>query len=58
MISKCDIDPNTITNLNWDTAIVNEIPSRVDTTISIPEFQFSNEDCGLLSYTLSGQNAA
>jgi len=52
-VNKCDLDPNVITipALNgWDTTIENETPTRSDTKVTIPGFDFSNPDCGLMFY--------
>ena len=58
LVNKCDLDPNVITipALNgWDTTIENETPTRSDTKVTIPGFDFSNPDCGLMFYEVLEQ---
>jgi len=55
LINKCDLDPNTITiptNGGWKKTNLNESPTRKETAITIPSFDFSNKDCGLMFYEL------
>jgi hypothetical protein len=56
MIDRCETDPNTISNVKWNTAYSNNNPSRGNTNQPIPAFKFSNKDCGLLSYSLMGHD--
>jgi hypothetical protein len=56
MIDRCNTDPNTITNISWNTKYENKNPTRSNTKLLIPDFKFSNSDCKLMSYTLMGHD--
>ena len=60
LVNKCDLDPNTITIPavgGWKKTNVNETPTRKETTVTIPSFDFSNKDCGLMFYELKNHKA-
>jgi hypothetical protein len=55
LVNRCAIDPNTITNPTtngWSTSQKNNSPSRQDTVIQIPDFEYSNADCPWMLYEL------
>lgn len=57
-LNGCPTQEVSVTNTGeWDTSLVNSIPTRANTEIAIPEFTFSNEYCGLDSFTVTGADA-
>ena len=58
---RCDIDLNTIsvpTSGGFEQIVLNETPTRQATLITIPEFDYSHNDCKLLKYELIDHTAA
>jgi hypothetical protein len=55
LVNRCAVDPNTITNPStngWSTTQKNNAPTRNDTVIQIPDFEYSNADCPWILYEL------
>jgi hypothetical protein len=55
LVNRCAVDPNTISNPSingWITTQKNISPTRQDTIIQIPEFDYSNADCPWMLYEL------
>ena len=55
LVNRCAVDPNTITNPStngWSTSQTDSTPTRQETIIQIPDFEYSNADCPWMLYEL------
>jgi hypothetical protein len=60
-ILGCDNEANTISNPNevaWKTNVLQETPNRGWMSITIKGFKYSNKNCPLHGYTITGTDAA